>query len=588
MPAASESQPATLDPMDLMNTTARLAQANLDLWMRAFTSPTQPAGDPLKIRGAGLKFATGLLQNPQALYDVQTQMWSDFMELSACMIGSGDCAKEEQKTDRRFRDPAWDDNPLFSCIKQSYFIASKGILKMVSEGGDMDPQARGRLMFATQQMIDALSPSNFVFTNPHVLQKAIDTQGKSLVDGVNHLLDDLERSPGRFDISMVEADAFELGVNIATTPGQVVYQNELMQLIQYSPSTDKVNRRPLLVIPPWMNKYYILDLRPDNSYLKWLVDQGHTVFVISWINPGKELAAKDIDDYMIEGPLAALEAIEQATGEKEVNVIGYCLGGILLSATLAWMAAKGDERIKSATLLTTMVDFAESGEVNIFMDEDGLDEITETIKEIGYLDGRAVYDTFRSLRANDLIWSFYVNNYLLGNPPGSFDLLHWNADATNMPAAIHTFCMHKLYRENLLREPGGINVAGVDLDVSKIKTPTYVLSAQDDHIAPWRTTYSTPLLFSGPVKFVLSESGHIAGVVNPPEKNKYGYKVKAQYPSDPQQWLDAATHHTGSWWPDWSRWVKPKAGGKVNARQPGDGKLQCIEAAPGSYVKKRI
>jgi len=461
-------------------------------------------------------------------------------------------------------------------------------MKLVSQTGDMDSEARDRLVFATQQIIDAMSPSNFVFSNPQVLNKAIATQGQSLIAGVNNLLDDLERNPDRLDISMVQADAFSLGENIATTPGQVVFQNDLMQLIQYSPSTEKVNRRPLLVIPPWMNKYYILDLRPDNSYLKWLVDQGHTVFVISWINPGRELADKGIEEYMFEGPLAALDAIEQATGEKEMNVIGYCLGGILLSVTLAWMAAKGDQRIQSATLLTTMVDFAESGEVNIFMSDEGMDEMTDRIQEQGYLDGKAVFDTFRSLRANDLIWSFYVNNYLLGNPPGSFDLLYWNADATNMPAAIHTFCMHKLYRENLLRVPGAINVAGVDLDVSKIKTPTYVLSTQDDHISPWRTTYSTPHLFSGPVKFVLSQSGHIAGVVNPPENNKYGYWIKGQYPSDPQQWLDSATHHKGSWWPDWSRWAKPKGGGKVNARQPGDGKLQCIEAAPGSYVKKRI
>ncbi len=588
MAATREAQNTTTTPVDIMNTSARLFQANLDFWMRNMVSPPALGDDPLKIREAGQEFARGLLGDPTALYGVQTQMWSDFMALSARLLGVGNGADESQAADRRFRDPAWDDNPLFSYLKQSYFIAARGIMKLVSEGGTMDALARERLVFATQQIIDAMAPSNFVLSNPQVLNKALETQGQSLIDGLNNLLDDLQRNPGRFDISMVEEGAFVLGKNIATTPGQVVFQNDLMQLIQYNPSTDKVNRRPLLVIPPWMNKYYVLDLRPDNSYLRWLVDQGHTVFVISWINPGKELAGKDFEDYMVEGPLAAMEAIQQATGEQEVNVVGYCLGGILLAATLAWMAGKGDQRIHSATLLTAMVDFAESGEVNLFMSDESLDEITGRIQEQGYLDGKSVYDTFRSLRANDLIWSFYVNNYLLGNAPGNFDLLHWNADATNMPAAVHTFSMRKLYIDNLLREPGGITLRGVDLDVRKVKTPTYVLSTHDDHIAPWRTTYATTQLFSGPVKFVLSESGHIAGVVNPPEAGKYGYWLHSDYPDDPEQWLASATQKRGSWWPDWSRWMRRRGGGKVPARQPGDGRLPGLEAAPGSYVKKRI
>ncbi len=589
MPEANVEQQTAPTPMDLMDTSSRLALANMDLWMKAMANPFKKTSDPLKLRGAGEKFVTGLLDNPTAVYDVQVQMCEDYMALWRRMLSNGEEDIVETDTaDRRFRHSSWEENPLFSNIRQSYMIATKGIMKLVSEGGNMDEVSRGRLVFATQQIIDAVSPSNFVFSNPQVLQKAIDTQGKSLLEGVNHLLDDLERSPGRLDISMVEADAFKLGENIATTPGQVVYQNELMQLIQYNPTTENVNRRPVLVIPPWMNKYYVLDLRPDNSYLQWLVNQGHTVFVTSWVNPGKELAGKDFEDYMLEGPLAALDAIEQATGEKDANVIGYCLGGILLAATLAWMAEKGDKRVHSATLLTTMVDFGESGEVNLFMSDEGLEEITERIEELGYLDGKTVYDTFRSLRANDLIWSFYVNNYLLGNAPGRFDLLHWNADATNMPAAVHTFCMRKLYIDNLLREPGGVTLAGVPLDVRKVKTPTYVLSTHQDHIAPWRTTYATTQLFSGPVKFVLSESGHIAGVVNPPEANKYGYKLMNKYPEDPEEWLQTAKHEKGSWWPDWARWIHRHSAGKVPARQPGDGKLTCIEPAPGSYVKKQL
>jgi len=574
--------------MDLANTSLRLAQASLDLYSRGFSAGARNGADPLGLQEAGLEFAMSMLRDPLSLYSAQAQLWSDSVALALRTLVDIEEVVEDPAPDRRFRDPDWDRNPLFNYIKQSYLIAARNIMKLVSEAGEMDPAARGRLVFATQQAVDALSPSNFAISNPQVLRKAMETRGKSLVDGLNHLLDDLQRSPGRFDISMVEADAFKLGENIATTPGQVVFQNELMQLIQYNPSTEKVNRRPLLVIPPWMNKYYVLDLRPDNSYLKWLVSQGHTAFVVSWVNPGKELAGKDFEDYMFEGPLAALAAIEQATGEREVNVIGYCLGGILLSATLAWMAAKGDDRIHSATLLTTMVDFRESGDVNVFMYEDGLDELTESIHDLGYLDGKSVYHTFRSLRANDLIWSFYINNYLLGNSPGNFDLLHWNADATNMPAAIHTFCMRKLYIDNLLREPGGISLAGQALDVRKVKTPTYVLSTVEDHIAPWRTTYETTQLFAGPVKFVLSESGHIAGVVNPVDSGKYGHWLQSRYPGDPEQWLKSARHVEGSWWPDWSRWMSRHGGGKRPARIPGDGQLACLEAAPGSYVKKRL
>ncbi len=588
MPAANESQASPYPVSEMMNTTARLTQANLDLWLHGLSTPAEPDSDPLGLHKAGLEFTQSLFTNPLAIYNTQAQMWSESMALAWRLFNGTGSDADATPNDRRFKDPAWEENPIFSALKQSYLIAARGIMKLVAEGGNMDAADRERLVFATQQVVDAMSPSNFVLSNPQVLRKAMETKGKSLLDGLNRLLDDLEKSPGRLDISMVENDAFKLGENIATTPGQVVFENDLIQLIQFNPTTEKVNRRPLLVIPPWMNKYYVLDLRPKNSYLKWLVSQGHTVFVVSWVNPGAELAAKDFEDYMFEGPLAALDAIEQATGEREVNVIGYCLGGILLSATLAWMAAKNDQRIHSATLLTTMVDFRESGEVNVFMHKDGMDDLAKTISEQGYLDGKSVYDTFRSLRANDLIWSFYVNNYLLGNSPGNFDLLYWNADATNMPAAIHTFCMQKLYIENLLRESGGIELAGIRLDVRQVKTPTYVLSTLEDHIAPWRTTYETTQLFSGPVKFVLSESGHIAGVVNPPESGKYGYWLKNSYPDQPERWLESANHQTGSWWPDWSRWMSRHGGGKVASRTPGDGRLDCIEAAPGSYVKKRL
>jgi polyhydroxyalkanoate synthase len=361
-----------------------------------------------------------------------------------------------------------------------------------------------------------------------------------------------------------------------------------MQLIQYAPSTEQVYRTPLLVMPPWMNKFYIMDLRPGNSMMEWLVAQGHTVFMVSWVNPDERLAHKGFEDYLLEGPIAALDAIAAATGERRVNVTGYCLGGILLSAAAAWLKAKGDDRIKSATYLTTMVDFCDTGEVSLFIDEDGLESLEERINERGFLDGKLVDVTFRTLRANDLVWSFFVNNYLLGQSPKPFDILYWNADSTNMPAAMHTFFMRNMYLENRLREPGGITLAGVPIDVTRVDTPSYVFSAREDHIAPWKTGYESAKLFAGPMAFVLGASGHIAGVINPPDKQKYSYWTNDALPDDADAWLDSASEHPGSWWPHWMEWLQPHAGKRVPARTPGDGELAVIEDAPGSYVKVRL
>jgi polyhydroxyalkanoate synthase subunit PhaC len=380
--------------------------------------------------------------------------------------------------------------------------------------------------------------------------------------------------------------AFRLGENIAVSPGKVVYQNALIQLIQYAPATATVKRRPLLIIPPWINKFYILDLRPDNSFIRWAVGQGHTVFVISWVNPDEQLAAKTFADYMREGPLAALDAIAEATGEREANVVGYCLGGTLLACMLAYMAAKRDNRIKSATFLVTMVDFAEAGELSVFIDEEQLTALEDRMNAKGYLEGRDMATTFNMLRANDLIWSFVVNNYLLGKSPFPFDLLFWNADSTRMPAAMHSFYLRNMYQENLLVKPGGITLDGVPIDLGKIKTPAFILSTREDHIAPWRSTYAATRLYKGPVKFVLSASGHIAGVVNPPG-GKYGYWENDENPPTAEEWLATATQHSGSWWPLWEHWITKHAGKQVPARQPGGGKLQPLEDAPGSYVTVR-
>jgi polyhydroxyalkanoate synthase len=368
----------------------------------------------------------------------------------------------------------------------------------------------------------------------------------------------------------------------------VVYQNDLMQLIQYDPTTEKVLKRPLVIAPPWINKFYILDLRPRNSLVRWAVSQGHTVFVISWVNPDEHLAEKGFEDYMKEGYLAALDAIEAATGEKEVDAIGYCLGGTLLASTLAYMATKDDDRIKTATFFVTMMDFREAGELSVFIDEEQLAALESKMNKQGYLDGSHMATTFNMLRANDLIWGFVVNNYLLGNDPFPFDLLYWNADSTRMPARMHSFYLRKMYQENLLAQPDGISLDGVPIDLSKIKVPAYFLSTREDHIAPWKSTYRGTQLLGGPKRFVLAASGHIAGVVNPPDGGKYGHWINQDLPSDPEAWFEGATEMAGSWWPDWHRWTLSFGKAEVPARHPGDRKLKVIEDAPGSYVKVRL
>jgi polyhydroxyalkanoate synthase len=387
---------------------------------------------------------------------------------------------------------------------------------------------------------------------------------------------------------MTDYNAFQLGKNIAVTPGKVIYQNDLMQLLQYTPTTTEVYKRPLFVLMPWINKYYILDLRPKNSFIKWAVDQGHTVFVTSWVNPDERLSKKTFDDYLLEGPVAALDVIEQATGEKDVNAIGYCLGGTLLAIAVAYLTAKGDNRIKSATYFTTMTDFAEPGDLGVFVDEAQISGLEAVMNEKGYLDGRQMAGTFNMLRANDLIWSFVINNYLLGKDPFPFDLLYWNSDSTRMPAVMHSFYLRKFYYENQLVKPNGITLAGVPIDLRKIVTPYYMVSAKEDHIAPWKSTYAATQIYSGPGEFCLAASGHIAGIVNPPSANKYCYWTNTKAPKNPEEWLQTSTKHAGSWWTAWGKWVSQFGNNKVPAREVGGGKLSPIEDAPGSYVALRL
>ena len=583
------------DPAELSRRFAEIAEQSQRL-VTDFLSRQNGEGGlgmatPTAIGAAFFEMTSRLMSDPSKLVEAQMSFWNDYLTLwqrttQRMLGGEAEPVIEAPSEDRRFRDKAWSDNAVFDFIKQSYLLTARSIQSAVKNVEGLDDGAARKVDFYTRQFVDAIAPSNFVMTNPEVLRATIESRGENLLNGLKNLLGDLERGKGRLAISMTDMAAFRIGENVATTPGKVIYQNELIQLLQYVPTTKTVKRRPLLIMPPWINKYYILDLRPRNSFIRWAVEQGHTVFVISWVNPDRRLAGKSFEDYMREGPLAALDAMEQATGEREANVIGYCLGGTLLAATLAYMTAKRDNRVKSATFFVTMVDFKEAGELSVFIDEEQLHALEERMEKKGYLEARDMHTTFNMLRANDLIWSFVVNNYLLGKSPFPFDLLYWNADSTRMPAAMHSFYLRKMYQENLLAQPGGITLGGVPIDLRKIKTPSFLLSTREDHIAPWRSTYAATQIYSGPVKFVLSASGHIAGVVNPPG-GKYGHWQNDGNPPTSEAWLASATQYPDSWWPAWEQWVAPYSGGEVPARQPGDGKLTPIEDAPGSYVKVR-
>ena len=582
------------DAAEWSRSMAEIAQRSqhlvLDFMARQSTGVPGPV-DPLNVAGAFVEMTQRLMADPAKLLQAQFTLWQDYLTLwqrtTQQFFGTepAEPVIAPAGADRRFKDEAWSDSAVFDFIKQSYLLTARWMQNTVREVDGLDDKTAKKVDFYTRQFVDAMAPSNFLLTNPQVLRTTIETGGENLVRGLEHVLDDLERGKGRLLIKMTDLDAFKIGENIATTPGKVIYQNDLLQLIQYTPTTETVQRRPLLIMPPWINKYYILDLRPDNSFVRWAVGQGHTVFMVSWVNPDERLANKSFEDYMREGPLAALDAIEQATGEREVNVIGYCLGGTLLAATLAYMAAIGDDRFVSATFFVSLTDFKEAGELSVFIDEAQLEFLDDRMKEHGYLEGADMATTFNMLRANDLIWSFVVNNYLLGKEPFPFDLLYWNSDSTRMPAAMHRFYLRNMYQQNRLVQPGGITLAGVPIDLTKVTIPTFFLSTKEDHIAPWKSTYAATQIFRGPRKFVLSASGHIAGVVNPPPKTKYGHWVNDNLPPSPEDWFVAATYSPDSWWPVWESWIAAHDGGRVAPRQPGDGKLKPIEDAPGSYVR---
>jgi polyhydroxyalkanoate synthase len=489
--------------------------------------------------------------------------------------------------DKRFADPEWKSNQFFDFVLQFYLLTTQWAHDLVRNAEGLDPHTRKKAEFYVQQITNALAPSNFVLTNPEVLRETLTSNGDNLVRGMKMLAEDIEAGGGTLRIRQSDPANLAVGVNMATTPGKVIFQNELMQLIQYTPATQNVLRTPLLIVPPWINKFYILDLKPEKSFIKWCVDQGITVFVISWVNPDRSLGAKTWEDYMKAGPLAAMDAIERVTGEMRVHTMGYCVGGTLLATTLAWLAEKRRVRVTSATFLAAQVDFSHAGDLLVFVDEEQISAIERDMQATGVLEGSKMAMAFNMLRSNDLIWSYVVSNYLKGKPPSAFDLLHWNSDATRMPAANHSYYLRNCYLENRLSS-GSMVLDNTLLDLSKIKVPIYNLATREDHIAPADSVLYGSQFFGGPVKYVLSGSGHIAGVVNPPSSGKYQYwtndNIRDVTLSD---WLKGAQEHKGSWWPDWREWLQTIDAEEVPARTVGAAALPPIEDAPGSYVRVR-
>ena len=488
--------------------------------------------------------------------------------------------------DNRFKDSEWSENAFFDFWKQAYLLTSRWAEDVVEETPGLDEHTKKQAEFYLQQIASALSPSNFILTNPEIMRETLASNGENLVRGMAHLADDLQNTGELFKIAQTDVDAFEVGKNLAVTPGKIVFQNDLIQLIQYEPSTPTVYTMPLLMIPPWINKFYILDLVPEKSFIAWAVSQGFTVFTISWVNPDETFADKSFEDYMTEGLLEAVGAVINTTGQKQINALGCCVVGTLLSATLAYMAATNDNRIKSATFLTTQTDFKSAGDLLVFIDDSQLNALEEMMAEHGFLDGSRMAAVFNALRPKDLIWPYIVNNYLLGKKPVPFDLLYWNQDSTRLPAANHLFYLREFYQKNNLAT-GNMKLCGQTLDLSKVKMPIYELATKDDHIAPAQSVFTGAALFGGPVKFVLSGSGHIAGVVNPPQKKKYQYWTSRKHEEAFDDWLESATMHEGSWWPDWATWLEKRSGEQTEPRDPSKGKSKPIEDAPGSYVLQR-
>jgi polyhydroxyalkanoate synthase len=577
--------------MNLARAALTAQSAIAEATLRRADNPGALKSDPFNAGPAIGEVMSRLASQPDRLMRAQAELFSRYMDLwqsTARRVASGGESAPIVSPipgDRRFSDPEWQVNPLFDVIKQSYLLSSNWLNDLVAGVEDVEPTTKRRAEFFMKMMTDAFAPSNFLMSNPAALREAVETRGESLVRGMQNFAADLERGGGSLQITQTDTSKFEVGVNVATAPGKVVFQNELIQLLQFDPTTETVHDIPLVIFPPWINKYYILDLRPENSMIRWLASQGFTVFVVSWVNPDGSLSEKTFEDYLLNGVQAAVGAALEQTGAKQVNAVGYCIAGTLLSCTLAYMAAKGDKRIGSATFFAAQQDFSESGDLRLFTDEDWLRVIEVSMDTAGgFLPGRVMSDTFNALRANDLVWSFFISNYLLGKEAKPFDLLFWNADQTRMPKRLHIDYLRRFYQDNAL-SLGQLELDGVKLDLKKVETPIYAMASKEDHIAPYRSVYRGAHLFGGPVTFVLAGSGHIAGVINAPAAGKYQHWTNEHLPASAEGWLSQATESPGSWWPHWAAWLSQRSGDQVPARDPARGPLKPIEGAPGSFVR---
>ena len=528
--------------------------------------------------------------DPMALMTAGAQAWAKGLETWGKMLGGvtpAPAPEEKERKDRRFAAPEWRENPIFDTIRQTYLRVSDQLLGTVDEIEGLDAGSREKLRFATRSFVDAMSPSNFALTNPQVLKRTIETRGENLLKGLANMLKDIAAG----QLTQTKPGVFEVGRNLATTPGKVVKQTPLYQLIQYTPTTDQVMKTPVVIFPPWINRFYILDLSPEKSFVKWCVDQGISLFMVSWKSADESIADAALDDYVLKGQIDAIDTVRELLDVEAVHAIGYCVAGTTLAATLAYLEAKGEAgKVRSATFFTAQVDFSEAGDLKLFTGDETMSLLDQLTKEKGYLDGRYMAATFNLLRGRDLIWNYVVNNYLLGEEPPPFDLLYWNSDTTNLPASWHRDYLETLYKGNKLAEKGGIKVAGTPVDIDAVKTPTYIQAGREDHIAPPQSVWKIMDHFAGPKRFVLAGSGHIAGVVNPPAAQKYQYWVNESDAATLDEFVEAAEEHKGSWWPDWLAWLKQQDGEMVKAagaRIPGAGKLKAIEDAPGSYVKAR-
>jgi len=549
--------------------------------------PAALSTDPFHVGPAMGAVMSSLAAKPERLFQAQADLFTRYMDVwsTATRRAMGEQIETAPLTDKRFRDPAWSENPVFDMMRQSYLATSDWMNGLIASVDDVDPRTHRKAEFFTRLLTDAFSPSNFLASNPVALKALAETNGESLVKGMQNFAADLERGGGKLKIRQTNESAFTLGENIATTPGQVVWQDTLFELLQYSPSTETQYEIPLLIFPPWINKFYILDLRPENSMVRWLTEQGFTVFVCSWVNPDKDKAHFTFDDYLEKGIYRAVEKVLEQTGQSSLNAVGYCIGGTLLGASLAHAAATGDHRIASATFFAAQHDFSEAGDLALFTDETWLEEIERQIDEAGgVLPSTSMADTFNALRSNDLIWSFFVSNYLMGKAPPAFDLLAWNADQTRMPKALHLDYLRRMYGQNALAK-GEITLKNQKIDLGSVKVPLYFQASREDHIAPMRSVYRSAKLFGGPVTYTLAGSGHIAGVINPPAANKYQHWVNDALPASLEEWQAQAESHAGSWWTHWAAWLGNLSGDQITARDPLKGPLKPIEPTPGSYVK---